>query len=306
MQREFGRLNLRGTIMSKRDIRCLIEKEIVRGWDDPRLYTLKALRRRGIPPGALLSFINELGVTTATSFIEMNRFEQSVRRYLERTVPRLMLVLDPVPVVIEDAEEQDLDVPYSAKDPKMGSHKLRLTRKIYIDRSDFRQVDSKDYFRLAPGKTVGLLHMPYPIKAVSFVTDDASGAVKEIKAIFDKDIKKPRTYIQWVPEGSLAAEVRIHKPLFKSEQPSSAPGGFMDDIVPDSETIWPNAMIEAGFHEVRRRAPWPEAEGEKTGDSGPESVRFQAMRVAYFVSGCHSFYHASTNSLWLATGAGLG
>lgn len=232
------------------------------------------------PPGALLSFINELGVTTATSFIEMNRFEQSVRRYLERTVPRLMLVLDPVPVVIEGAEEQDLDVPYSAKDPKMGSHNLRLTRKVYIDRSDFRQVDSKDYFRLAPGKTVGPLHMPYPIKAVSFVTDDASGAVKEIKAIFDKDIKKPRTYIQWVPEGSLAAEVRIHKPLFKSEQPSSAPGGFIDDIVPDSETIWPNAMIEAGFHEVRRRAPWPEAEGEKTGDSGPESVRFQAMRVA--------------------------
>ncbi|KAF3066491.1 Glutamine-tRNA ligase [Daldinia childiae] len=145
----------------------------------------------------------------------MKRFEQSVRRYLERTVPRLMLVLDPVPVVIEDAEDQ------------------------------------------------------------------ASGAVKEIKAIFDKDAKKPKTYIQWVPEGSLAAEVRIHKNLFKSEQPSSAPGGFMDDIVPDSETIWPNAMIEAGFHEVRRRVPWPEAEGEKTGDSGPESVRFQAMRVAY-------------------------
>ncbi|KAI1659735.1 tRNA synthetases class I, catalytic domain-containing protein [Daldinia decipiens] len=166
MQRELGRLNLRGTIMSKRDIRCLIEKGIVRGWDDPRLYTLKALRRRGIPPGALLSFINELGVTTATSFIEMKRFEQSVRRYLERTVPRLMLVLDPVPVVIEDAEEQDLDISFSAKDPKMGSHKLRLTRRVYIDRFDFRQVDSKDYFRLAPGKTVGLLHMPYPVKAV--------------------------------------------------------------------------------------------------------------------------------------------
>ncbi|KAI0129620.1 tRNA synthetases class I, catalytic domain-containing protein [Xylariales sp. AK1849] len=282
MQREFGRLNLRGTIMSKRDIRSLIETKVVRGWDDPRLYTLKALRRRGIPPGALLSFINELGVTTAASFIEMKRFEQSVRRYLERTVPRLMLVLDPVPVIIEDAEEQHLDIPYSPKDPKMGSHKLRLTRKVYIDRSDFRQVDSKDYFRLAPGKTVGLLQMPYPIKAVSFTTDEASGAVKEIKAAFDKDIKKPKTYIQWVPEGSPVAEVRIHTALFKSEQPSSALGGFLNDIVPDSETIWPNAMVEAGFHEVRRRAPWPEAEGEKTGDFGLESVRFQAVRVAYF------------------------
>ncbi|KAI0911483.1 glutaminyl-tRNA synthetase [Ustulina deusta] len=282
MQREFGRLNLKGTVMSKRDLRSLIEKNVVRGWDDPRLYTLKAIRRRGIPPGALLSFINELGVTTANSFIEMTRFEQSVRQYLEKTVPRLMLVLDPVPVVIEDAEEQDLDVPFSPKDAKMGSRKLRLTKKVYIDRSDFRQVDSKDYFRLAPGKAVGLLHMPYPIKAVSFTADSASGVVTEIQAVFDKETKKPKAYIQWVPEGSPAAEVRIYTPLFKSEQPSSAPGGFINDLAPSSEIIWPNAMIEASFQEVRRRAPWPEAEGEKVGDVGPESVRFQAMRIAYF------------------------
>ncbi|KAI0184602.1 tRNA synthetases class I, catalytic domain-containing protein [Xylaria flabelliformis] len=282
MQREFGRLNLEGTIMSKRDIRNLIEKGIVRDWDDPRLYTLKAIRRRGIPPGALLSFINELGVTTATSLIEMKRFEQSIRRYLEKTVPRLMLVLDPVPIVIEDIEEQDLDVPFSPKDPKMGFHKLRLTKRIYIDRSDFREVDSKDYFRLAPGKTVGFLHMPFPIKAVSFTTDKTSGVVQEIRAVFDRDTKKPKTFIHWVPEGSPTAEVRIHTALFKSEQPSSAPGGFLDDLASESERIWPNAMIEAGFHEVRRRAPWPEAEGEKAGDFGPESVRFQAMRVAYF------------------------
>jgi glutaminyl-tRNA synthetase len=284
MQREFGRLNLKGTIMSKRDIRSLIEKDVVRGWDDPRLYTLKAIRRRGIPPGALLSFINELGVTTANSFIEMTRFEQSVRQYLEKTVPRIMLVLDPVPVVIEDAEEQDLDVPFSPKDPGMGSRKLRLTRKVYIDRSDFRQVDSKNYFRLAPGKTVGLLHMPYPIKAVSFTADNASGVVKEIQAVFDKHTKKPKAYIQWVPEASPAAEVRIYTSLFKSEQPLSAPGGFMNDLAPNSEITWHHAMIELGFHEVRRRALWPEAEGEKIGDFRPESVRFQAMRLAYFVS----------------------
>ncbi|KAI3323612.1 glutaminyl-tRNA synthetase [Xylariaceae sp. AK1471] len=282
MQREFGRLNLKGTIMSKRDIRSLIEKDVVRGWDDPRLYTLKAIRRRGIPPGALLSFINELGVTTTNSFIEMKRFEQSVRQYLEKTVPRIMLVLDPVPVVIEDAEEQDIDVPFSPKDTKMGSRKLRLTKKVYIDRSDFRQVDSKDYFRLAPGKTVGLLYMPYPIKAVSFTTDNASGVVREIQAVFDKDTKKPKAYIQWVPEGSPAAEVRIYTSLFKSEQPLSVPGGFMNDLAPSSETIWPHAMIDASFQEVRRRAPWPEAEGEKLGDFRPESVRFQAMRLAYF------------------------
>ncbi|KAI1176330.1 glutaminyl-tRNA synthetase [Nemania sp. FL0916] len=282
MQREFGRLNLKGTVMSKRQLRALIENRVVRGWDDPRLYTLKAIRRRGIPPGALLSFINELGVTTANAFIEMTRFEQSVRQYLERTVPRIMLVLDPVPVVIEGVEEQDIDVAFSPKDPKMGSRKLRLTKKVYIDRSDFREVDSKDYFRLAPGKTVGLLNMPYPVKAVSFTTDEASGAVKEIQAVFDKETKKPKAYIQWVPDGSPAAEVRIYSPLFKSEQPLSAPGGFMNDLAPNSEVIWPNAMIEDSIKEVRRRAPWPEAEGEKSGEVGPESVRFQAMRIAYF------------------------
>ncbi|ATY59240.1 glutaminyl-tRNA synthetase [Cordyceps militaris] len=282
MQREYGRLKLDGTVLSKRDLRRLVEEKVVRGWDDPRLYTLKGIRRRGIPPAALLAFIYELGVTTALTSINIKRFEQSIRRCLEKDVPRLMLVLDPVRVVIEDAEEQDLDIPFLPRDPKMGSHKIRLTKSVYIDRSDFREVDSKDYFRLAPGKIVGLLHMPYPIKAISFTKDEATGAVTEIQAVFDKDGKKPKTFIQWVPEGSPKAEVRIHAALFKSDQPKSVPGGFMNDINPDSEIIWPNAMIETGFYEVRRRAPWPEAEGEKTRECGPESIRFQGMRVAYF------------------------
>lgn len=269
--------------MSKRDIRRLIETKLVRGWDDPRLYTLKGIRRRGIPPGALLSFIHELGVTTSNTFIEIKRFEQSVRRYLEVAVPRLMLVLDPVPVVIEDAEEQDLDIPFSPKDPKMGSHRVRLTRRVYIERSDFREVDSKDYYRLAPRKTVGLLQIPYPIKAVSFTKDDVTGAVREIRAVYDKEGKKPKTYIHWVPDRSPTAEVRLYAALFMSDQPTSAPGGFINDINPHSETIWPDALIESGFYELRRRAPWPAAEGEKTGEFGPESVRFQAMRVGYFV-----------------------
>lgn len=282
MQREYGRLKLNGTIMSKRDIKVLIETKTVRGWDDPRLYTLAAIRRRGIPPGALLSFIYELGVTTTTSSIDIKRFEQSVRRYLEVSVPRLMLVLDPIPLVIEDAEEQDLDIPFSPKDPSMGSHGIRLTKTVYIDRTDFRETDSKGYFRLAPGKIVGLLQMPYPVRATSFAKDDSTGAVKEVRAVFDREGKKPKTHIHWVPEGSPKAEVRIHAALFRSDDPKSAPGGLMNDVNPESETIWPNAMIETGFHEVRQRAPWPEAQGEKTSEVGPESVRFQAMRIAYF------------------------
>ncbi|KAI5457813.1 tRNA synthetases class I, catalytic domain-containing protein [Mariannaea sp. PMI_226] len=282
MQREFGRLNVSGTIMSKRALKKLVEGGVVRGWDDPRLYTLIAIRRRGIPPGALLAFVNELGVTTAKTVIQIVRFEQTVRRYLENTVPRVSLVLDPVPVTIEDIEETiDLDVPYSPKDPKFGTHKVRFTKTVYIDRSDFREEDIKGYFRLAPGKTVGLLNTPHPIKATSFTKDEATGKVTGISAVFDKE-SKPKTYIQWVPDNSIKLEVRIHRPLFKSDDPTAVEGGFMNDINPDSETVYTEALIEEGFNEIRQKAPWPVTAGEAEGDSGPETVRFQALRVGYF------------------------
>lgn len=271
--------------MSKRALKKLVEGNIVRGWDDPRLYTLIAIKRRGIPPGALLAFINELGVTTSQSIIQVARFEASVRQYLEKTVPRLSVVLDPIPVIIEGLEEiQELEVPFSPKAPEFGTHKVRFTRKVYIDRSDFRELDSKGYFRLAPGKTVGLLQVPYPIKAVSFSKDEVSGKVTEIKAVLDKE-SKPKTYIQWVPDQSMKVEVRIHSALFKSDDPMAAEGGFLNDINPESETVYTNAMIEGeGYKEVRRRAPWPSTVGEEGDVSGPESIRFQALRVGYFVS----------------------
>jgi len=295
MQREYGRLSISGTVLSKRKLKELVDKKIVRGWDDPRLYTLIAVRRRGVPPGAILEFVNELGVTTTNSIIQISRFEQTVRKYLERTVPRLMLVLDPVLVVIEDADEFDgmeLTVPFSPKNPTMGEHKIKFTKTVYIDRSDFREVDSKDYFRLAPGKTVGLLQAPFPIKATSYTRDEATGKVTEIRAIFDRETKKPKTFIQWVAAGESAGshkcEVRVYNSLFKSENPAAAEGGWLNDINPESEIVYPNAVIESGFDEVKARAPWPETAGEdKQHRGGNESVRFQAMRVGYFVNFPH-------------------
>lgn len=199
-----------------------------------------------------------------------------------------MLVLEPVRVVIEDAEDADeteVTIPFSAKNPEMGDHKIKFTPKeIYIDRSDFREVDSKDYFRLAPGKTVGLLNAPFPIKATSFTKDEATGKVTEIRAVFDKETKKPKAFIQWVGSDGRKVEVRIHQPLFLSENPAAAEGGYLNDLNPNSEIIYSDAFIESGIDEIRRRAPWPEAAGEdKLGKGGPESVRFQATRVAYFV-----------------------
>ncbi|KAI9756552.1 MAG: hypothetical protein M4579_003811 [Chaenotheca gracillima] len=292
MQREYGRLNVEGTVLSKRKIAKLISEKHVRDWDDPRLYTLVALRRRGVPPGAILSFVNELGVTTSSSNIQIARLENAIRMYLERTVPRLMLVLDPIPVIIENLPDEHLEqieLPFSPKNPEFGTHTVPFTKKVFIDRSDFREIDSKDYFRLAPGKSVGLLKVPFPIKATSFTKDEQTGLVSEIRATYEKPeegtaFKKPKTYIQWVGSSATNVEARLFSPLFKSTHPDRAEGGFLSDLSPKSEEIFPNCLVESGLEEIRRRAPWPEEEGEKGAgkDAGPETVRFQGMRVAYF------------------------
>lgn len=293
-QSEYGRLNLTGTIMSKRKIAKLVNEKHVRGWDDPRLYTLVGIRRRGVPPGAILSFVNELGVTTNTTHIMATRFERSIRRYLEETVPRLSLILDPILVTLENLPEdhyEEISVPFMPSDPKMGEHKVPFTNKFYIDRSDFREVDSKDYFRMAPGKSVGLLKVPHTVRVTSFVKEEANGGrITEIKAHYENDVafKKPKTYLQWIAhapaKGSpVPVEARLFNQLFKSENPEAVPAGFLSDINPHSEEIHSQAIIDTGFHEVRRRAPWPAREGEKNdGKVGPESVRFQALRVGYF------------------------
>ncbi|KAL1984925.1 hypothetical protein VTN96DRAFT_8584 [Rasamsonia emersonii] len=297
MQREYGRLNITGTVLSKRKIVELVKRGYVRGWEDPRLYTLIALRRRGVPPGAILSFVNNLGVTKANAIVQVTKFEQIVRQYLETTVPRLMVVLEPLKVIIDDLPdgyEEMVEVPFS-KDPSFGTHRVPFSKVVYIERSDFREQDAPDYFRLAPGKTVGLLKVPFPITATSFEKDPQTGEVTCVHAKYEKPedgsstpLKKAKTYIHWVGESAahnspIKAEVRAFNPLFKSDDPNAHPDGFLADINPDSEQIYPNAYIETGFREVSKSAPWPkESGGESSTEISPYSIRFQGMRVAYF------------------------
>ncbi|KAF5097248.1 hypothetical protein D0Z00_002457 [Geotrichum galactomycetum] len=302
-QREYGRLNLTGTIMSKRKIAKLVNDKYVRGWDDPRLFTLVGIRRRGVPPGAILHFVAQLGVTTSNSNIQTARFESSVRKYLEDSTPRLMMVLDPIPVILENLPEdhyEEFDVPFKPGTPEMGSHKLPFTRKFYIDRSDFREEASKDYFRMAPGQSVGLLKVPHNVRVTSF-TKDESGNVTEIRAHYENDVpaKKPKTFIQWIADAPSKnspvrlGEVRLFNQLFKSENPESNPDGFLADINPESETILKTAIIETGFFEVKENSPWTPANAQnqskeeqvlqgKETKGEPEGVRFQALRVGYF------------------------
>ncbi|KAG7449026.1 glutaminyl-tRNA synthetase [Guyanagaster necrorhizus] len=313
-QSEYGRLNIEGTVMSKRKILALVNEGFVNGWDDPRLYTLIALRRRGVPPGAIISFVSGLGVSTASSNIEIARFEQTVRQYLENTAPRLLMVMNPLKVTIENVPEDSVTIvekPLHPKVPELGASKIPFTRTIYIDADDFRLEDSKDYFRLAPGKTVGLFQAPHPITCTSYKTDPVSGKVVELICRLENTgaFQKPKAFIQWVaehaPSGSpvIIDETRIFSRLFKSDNPSS---DFRSDINPSSLEVVKGAMLEVGFlplawrameeakkeSKTRTEAALKDAEPPAADNATPhatsgqlvgnECVRFQGLRVAYF------------------------
>ncbi|KAH9482572.1 putative glutamine--tRNA ligase [Psilocybe cubensis] len=315
-QSEYGRLNLEGSIMSKRKIAALVDEKFVNGWDDPRLYTLIALRRRGVPPGAIVSFVSTLGVSTSASNIEIARFDQTVRQYLEGTAPRLLMVMKPLKVTIENLPEDYclmIEKPLHPKVPEVGTSTIPFTRTIYIEAEDFRTEDSPDYFRLAPGKTVGLFQAPHPITCLSYKTNPATGEVTELICKLENEgpAKKPKAFIQWVAEHSPSGspvrvdETRIFHPLFKSDR---VPSDFRSDIAPDSLEVVKTSFVEVGFwslatkslQEARQDAkartekatkdnfiaePGSESDTPMATSEqlvGNECVRFQGLRVAYF------------------------
>lgn len=323
-QSEYGRLSLQGTITSKRKLLALVKEGYVLGWDDPRLYTLIALRRRGVPAGAIISFVGGLGVSTAGSNIQLVRFDQTVRSYLENSVPRLLMVLKPLKVTFENVPEDYVVFVEKALHPKvpaLSTAKLPFTRTVYIDRDDFRLEDSPDYFRLAPGKTVGLFQAPHPITCTSYKTDPATGDVTELICRLEDGRdgsapKKPKAFIQWVAEHAESGspvrvdETRIFHRLFKSDNPLAAEPNYKADIDPNSLETIKGALVEVGFWTLAKRA-YGEAVREsrdrteralaenateaRPADAdadtpavtsaqlvGKECVRFQGLRVAYF------------------------
>jgi len=301
--------------MSKRKIIALVEEGYVDGWDDPRLYTLIALRRRGVPPGAIISFVSTLGVSTAPSTIESARFEQAVRQYLENTVPRLLMVINPLKVTLENVAEDYVLMVEKSLHPKnadLGKSKIPFTRTLYIERDDFRTEDAPDYFRLAPGKTVGLFQAPYPITCTSYKTDEAGNVTELICKLENEGApKKPKAFIQWVAEHAESGspvrvdETRVFNRLFKSDK---VPSDFRTDIVPNSLEVIKTAMIEVGFWPLARKLMQDarteaKARTEKAAKEsatvlhgadddtpvatteqlvGNECVRFQGLRIAYF------------------------
>lgn len=286
VQWEYGRLNVAGTIMSKRKILKMVTNGYVSDWDDPRLYTLVGIRRRGVPPEAINNFVLELGVTTSLTTIDIARFDNKVREYLDRTAPRLMAIQDPVRVVLKNLPDdfvEEVVVPNKPRDPAMGEHKVPFAKVVYIDRSDFREEDVKGYFRLAPGKSVGLLYAKRPIHCVGY-KKDADGKVTEIECVYENEgeFKKPKTYIHWVAESPehnspvKIDELRIYERLFKHDNPDSTEGGYLNDINEHSLDIVKGAIAEVGIYD--HIADWI----KKTGGKDKESMRWQFTRTGYF------------------------
>ncbi len=242
-QIEFAGLDLAHTVLSKRKLRLLVEGGQVSGWDDPRMPTLAALRRRGIPPSAIRRFCEEIGVTRNLSTTQMSRFEAAVRSDLNESAQRALGVLRPLRLVVEnypEDESEELDAINNPQDPTAGTRKVPFSRELWIERDDFLEDPPKKFHRLSPGKEVRLRYA-YLVTCTEVVKDDA-GEVVEVHCRYDPetrggdapDGRKVRGTIHWVSaRHAVAAEARLYDVLFSSEDPLSQPD-LMQDLNPSS------------------------------------------------------------------------
>ncbi len=285
-QYEFARLNLNYTVVSKRKLLRLVEEEHVHGWDDPRMPTIAGLRRRGYTPASIRSFTDRVGVAKRENVIDVALLEFSVREDLNRTARRIMGVLDPLRVVIENYPEDEtewFDTPNNPEDPSAGSRSVPFSRVLYIEREDFMEEPPKKFFRLAPGREVRL-RSSYFITCTG-VSKDAGGRITELRATYDPatrggdapDDRRPKATLHWVSaQHAVDCEVRLYDRLFRSENPEES-GDFLADLNPHSLKVVKDAKLEPS---VRGAAAMTRFQFERVGyfcvdaDSTPERLVF--------------------------------
>ena len=276
-QIEFARLNLTYTVMSKRKLLQLVREGFVSGWDDPRMPTLSGMRRRGYTPEAIREFVDIVGVSKANSIVDVELLEHVLRDDLNEKARRVMAVLDPLKVVIENYpadQEESFEVPYfpggRAESP---TRMVPFSREIYIERSDFMEDPPKKFYRLAPGAEVRLMNAYY-ITCTDVIKDER-GQVVELRASYDPDSRggmssdgrKVRGTLHWVSaRHALAAELRLYDYLFTQPNPYDVPegGDFKDNINPSSLQVVRGAMLEPSLSGAKAYQP------------------FQFMRQGYF------------------------
>ncbi len=254
-QIEFSRLNVSYTITSKRKLAQLVEQGNVDGWDDPRMSTISGLRRRGYPPAAIRDFVKQVGVSKKNSVISMTILEDTIRNHLNKTSPRVMGVLNPLKVVIENYPEEQVEMLTGANHPQdesFGSREIPFSREIYVEQSDYKENANRKFFRLTEGREVRLRHAYY-ITCKEAIKDEA-GNVVELRCTYDPesrggtaDGRKVKGTIHWISAAHAEPiEVRLYDRLFNHPNPASL-DDFMDAVNPDSLEILPNAMLEPGI-----------------------------------------------------------
>jgi len=255
-QIEFARLNLTHTVVSKRKLLELVERGHVMGWDDPRMPTLVGMRRRGYPPAAIREFCDRIGVAKANSLVQIAQLEDSVRQELNEKAPRVLVVLRPLRVVIEnypEGQNEELDAINNPEDESTGTRKIPFSRVLYIERDDFHEDPPKKYFRLAPDREVRLRYA-YFLTCVNVVKDTA-GEITELRCTYDPetrggyapDGRKVRGTIHWVSAAqSVESEVRLYDHLFTKENPEDGVDGedYTDALNPASLEILTGCRAE--------------------------------------------------------------
>ena len=259
-QIEFARLNLASTVMSKRKLLQLVEEKHVAGWDDPRLPTLKGLRRRGYTPAAIRNFCERIGVAKRDSVIEMALLEHAIREDLNQTASRVMGVLYPLRVIIENYPEgqvEELEAVNNPEDPSQGTRIVPFARELLIEQNDFLEEPPKKFFRLSPGQEVRLRYA-YIIRCVGFDKDPATGVVTAVRCTYDPDTKrggsqagrKVKGTLHWVSRAhAVPAEVRLYEPLLGSDQEDEKgeDRDFLDFLNPQSLLTLSHCRVEASL-----------------------------------------------------------
>ncbi|PJJ76640.1 glutaminyl-tRNA synthetase [Thermoflavifilum aggregans] len=273
-QYEFARLNLTYTVMSKRKLLQLVQKGYVNGWDDPRMPTIRGLRRRGYTPESIRDFCERIGVQKRENIIDVSLLEFCIREHLNKIAQRVMVVLDPVKLVLTNYPEDHVEwlpTENNPEDPTAGIREVPFSRELWIEREDFMENPPKKYFRLAPGMSVRL-KSAYIITCTGFEKND-QGEITTIYAEYlpqsrsghDESAMKVKGTIHWVSvPHAIPVEVRLYDRLFAVENPDEQPGEFMDYINPHSLQIIPRALAEPSLAKAR-----------------PED-RFQFLRKGYF------------------------
>ena len=271
-QIEFDRLNLTNTMLSKRKLLLLVQKGFVSGWDDPRMPTLSGIRRRGYTPEAIRNFCGSIGVSKTNGMIEFQLLEHHIREDLNKRAARVMAVIDPIKVIIDnypDGQTEDMDAANHPDDPSMGTRTVPFSKVIYIERDDFREVPPPKYYRLFPGQEVRLRYA-YFIKCTSVVMDQ-NGEVTEVHCTYDPasrggnspDGRKVKSTIHWVSAAhAITFEARVYESLLLQDAPPS------DDI---AAQLNPNSLIVKSGAKIE-----PSVKGAKP------NAHFQFERVGYF------------------------